>query len=159
MNTLEMRKELKNIKGLGDVTITRIVEHFEKKELIKPSKQWCYSWDGENYSNGLFDSKEEALKDAKDSMTDAEEVYIGIAVSPKLRWVSNEEQIIESMNENLYDDCGEYAEEGLEVTTEQEVDLGRMIDKAVEEWIDKHHIRPTCYSVIEDCLHVFEEND
>ena len=147
MEARKMRKELANVKGLGAVTINRIMEHFEKNGLLVPSPQYAYSWEGEYY-NGLYNSIEEAIKDAKATDENAEEVYIGVAVKHKYRWHSNEEQIIESMQENLYEDCGEFAEGQTDrITNEQEIELGRMIDKAVGEWVDKYDIKPTCYTV------------
>lgn len=158
MDSAEMRKELYKIKGLGEVTINRIVDHFEKQKFVNPCDEYCYSWDGENYSNGVFKTEEEAIATAKVDDPNAEEVWVGIAVKPKLRWFSNEEQIIDSMIDNLREDCGEYAEDGLDITSEQEVELGKMLDKAVEEWIDKYHIKPSCFTVIDCGLHVLKDN-
>ncbi len=148
MDIKELRNELQNIKGLGTITINHIVEHFEKKNLLTPETNYCFSWDGKDYSFGLYASEAEALK-AAEADRFGDEVYIGIATIPKLRWISNEEHILESMQEQLFEDCGEYANGGLVITTDQEVDLGRMIDDAVQAWIDKYNIKPKCYSVRE----------
>lgn len=152
MNIKEMRKELFKINGIGNVTVGRIIDHFEKHNLLVPEPQYCYSWDGENYSLGLFDTVEDALKDAKES-SDKKEVYIGQAVFPELAWFSCEEEIILSMEENLRNECGEYAEDALDITNEMESDLSSMIDKTVQEWIDKYRIKPTCYTVIDSRLY------
>lgn len=152
MNIKEMRKELFKINGIGNVTVGRIIDHFEKHNLLVPELQYCYSWDGENYSFGLFDTVEDALKDAKAS-SDKKEVYIGQAVFPELAWFSCEEEIILSMEENLRNECGEYAEDALDITNEMESDLSSMIDKTVQEWIDKYRIKPTCYTVIDSRLY------
>ncbi|MEI3218485.1 MAG: hypothetical protein V8S08_01235 [Lachnoclostridium sp.] len=109
--------------------------------------KYCHSRDGEIYF-GEFDSEEEVIKDAKGSYPDAQEVYIGTCTKPTLRWVSNEDQIIESIKENLGEDVGEVAE-NFEATPEQEVELGRMIDETVEAWIAQEKIEPQCYQVLD----------
>lgn len=153
MNSREMRIELSKIKGLGNTMINRIAEHFEKQNLLKPAEQYCYSWNGEDYGYGLFDSIEDAIKDAKQSWPERNAVYIGIAVEPGLRWFSNEEDIICSMEENLRDECGEYAENALDITDEMETVLGKMIDETIEKWINKYHIKPNCFTVINSQLY------
>ena len=120
------------------------------------SGNYCYSWNGEDYSNGLFDTEEEAIEDARSSDPDAEEVWIGTATEPTLTWNSNEEEIIESIHENLADECGDYAE-SFEISTEDELDLATMIDETVKKWIDKHKIKPSCYTVIDGGLYVLKE--
>lgn len=109
--------------------------------------KYCHSRDGEIYF-GEFDAEEEAIKDAKGAYPDAEEVYIGTCTKPTLRWISNEDQIIESIKDNLGEDVGESAE-NFEVTPEQEVELGRMIDETVKVWIAQEKIEPQCYQVLD----------
>lgn len=153
MDSLEMRKELSKVKGLGSVTVNRIIEHFVKKGLIFSSPQYAYSID-DYYYNGCFDSIEEALEEAKREYKNIDEVYIGTVTRPKLRWNANEERILESMQDNLDEDCGEFADGFLDgISTEQEIELAHMIDKAVEEWLEKYQIKPTCYTVNDGALY------
>lgn len=109
--------------------------------------KYCHSVDGELY-NGMFDTEEEAMEDARGSYPDLEEIYIGTCTESTLRWISNEDQIIDSIIENLYEDVGEFAE-NFEVTSEQEVKLGRMIDETVKAWIAQENIKPNCYQVLD----------
>lgn len=109
--------------------------------------KYCHSRDGEFYC-GEFDTEEEAMEDARGSYPDLEEIYIGTCTEPTLRWISNEDQIIESIKENLGEDVGEVAE-NFEVTSEQEVKLGRMIDETVKAWIAQENIKPNCYQVLD----------
>ena len=109
---------------------------------------YCYSWDGESYQ-GEFDSEEEAIESAQYDYPDREYVYIGTCTEPTLSWNSNEEQIIESIIENLSDDVGGDYAENFEVSTEDELELARMIDETVKEWIEKCKIKPSCYSVLD----------
>lgn len=111
------------------------------------SAKYCYSWDGEIYY-GEFDSEKEALENAKGDEADAESVFIGTCTEPVLRWGRCEENIIESICENLYEDVGE-ASENFEVSTEDELELGKMVDETVRKWIDEKKIKPSCYAVID----------
>lgn len=153
MNGREMRIELLKIKGLGSVMANRIAEHFEEQKLLEPQYKYCYSWDGENYNSALFDYVEDALKDAKQSSPGKEEVHIGAVVRPILRWISNEEEIINSMEGYLMEKCGEYGKDALDITDEMMIALGEMIDQIVEEWIDKYHIKPNCYTILDSRIY------
>lgn len=113
--------------------------------------RYCWSSDGEYY-NGSFDTEQEAIEDAKETVNDVcEEVYVGICESPVLSWNSNEEEIIESMYDNLYEECGEVSEI-FEITREQELELANRIDKCVEQWIKDMKIKPNCWTVVNEHL-------
>lgn len=109
--------------------------------------EYSFSKQGE-YFEGRFSTKAEAIKQALASYKDIETVYIGKVEEPALTWNSNEDCITESMYEGLYDQCGEAAE-CFEVTEEQELALGKMIDEAVKAWIDKEKIVPSCWRVVD----------
>lgn len=68
-----------------------------------------------------------------------------------MSWNSNEEKIIESIYDNLYDECGE-ASESFEITREQELELANRIDKCVEQWIKDMKIKPNCWTVVNEHL-------
>lgn len=113
--------------------------------------RYCWSSDGEYY-NGSFDTEQEAIEDAKETVNDCcEEIYVGICEKPVLSWNSNEEEIIESIYDNLYEECGEVSE-SFEITREQELDLANRIDKCVKQWIKDMKIKPNCYTVVNEHL-------
>lgn len=109
--------------------------------------KYCYSNDGEIYY-GEFDTEKEAIEDAKGSYPGNNEIYIGTVTEAVLRWSSNEEEIISSIIDNLHDDVGEFAE-NFEVSSDQELELARMIDETVKKWIEKEKIEPSCYQVLD----------
>lgn len=111
------------------------------------TEEYCYSWDGEHYY-GEYDSEQEAINEARAEKQDAKYVYIGTCTKPDLRWQSNEEQIIESIAENLSEDVGEAAE-NFYVDTQDELELARMIDDTVKTWIEQNKIEPGCYAVFD----------
>ena len=115
--------------------------------MINISDKYCYSFDDERYQ-GEFDSEQDAINEARVNYPDKEYVYIGTCVKPELRWRSNEEQVIESIRDNLFDEVGEWAE-NFEVSTQNELDLALMIDETVKAWIEKNKIDPCCYLVLD----------
>lgn len=115
-------------------------------------RQYAFSFDGEDYNNGLYDSIEDILKELKYLQTEESEVWIGQAVEPELRWETNEDQIVDSIMENLYDDCGEFAD-SFGITTDVEIDLKKMIDNTVRKWINKHNLKPNCFTIINESLY------
>ena len=108
--------------------------------------RYCYSWDGEDYF-GDYATEKEALEDAR-SETLHEEVYIGTCVEPELTWSCIEETVIEQIEDNLYEDVGEHAE-NFEVSDEDEKDLKTRLDTAIKSWIKDRNIRPGCYQVFD----------
>ena len=113
--------------------------------------RYCWSSDGEHY-NGSFDTEQETIEDAKETVNDVcEEIYVGTCKEPVLSWNSNEEKIIESIYDNLYDECGEVSEI-FEITREQELELANRIDKCVEQWINDMKIKPNCWTVVNEHL-------
>lgn len=113
--------------------------------------RYCWSVDGEYYT-GDFNTEKEAIKDAKEYVEDTcEEVYIGTCEEPVLSWNSNEEEIIESMYDNLCEECGE-SSESFEITREQELELANRIDKCVAQWIKDMKIKPNCWTVVNEHL-------
>ena len=111
------------------------------------NEKYCYSWNEENYY-GSFDTELEAIGDAKGDRPDAEWVFIGTCQEPELKWSSNEEEIIESILENLEDEVGE-ASENFEISIPDEIILAKMIDETVAMWIEENNIKPSCYKVID----------
>lgn len=111
------------------------------------AQPYCHSNDGEFY-HGEFETEQEAIADAKESYPGESEVYIGTCTKPVLRWYSNEEEIVESIIENLSEDVGEVAE-SFEVSQDQERELAKMIDETVKTWIEKEKIEPPCYQVMD----------
>nr|DAX12850.1 MAG TPA: hypothetical protein [Caudoviricetes sp.] len=110
------------------------------------TNEWCISTDGE-YFFDVYDSKEEAIENLRDSYNDG---YIGKCVEIEFA----EEDIIpyieigHILSETLSDEVGE-ASEDWEFTTEQEEEISQIVAKAVIDYINKNHLQPRCYKVID----------
>ena len=107
--------------------------------------KYCHSSNGERY-NGMFDTLEECLEDAKDSYHCDDGCYIGTCNPVEIRWNSNEEKIIQSIYDNA-DDSVEDGAEFITITVEQEIDLSKRIDETVAQWIKDNNIKLDAYTV------------
>lgn len=112
------------------------------------NERWAYSLDGTNYNSELFDTKEQAIEDAKRIYKDEPVIviWVGKAVEPELKWNIDGEHFIENIIDNLEDDVGEWSE-CFSYTAEEERGLTEMINEAVKKWIEKYNIKPNCYNI------------
>lgn len=121
--------------------------------------KWAYSFDGEDYY-GNYDSREDAIKAAREDVEadrkskypeNYKKIYTGMQVVPQLRWFDMAEDYIESMQENLDDDCaGRWSENfSNQVSSEDEEALDEKLNAAVEEWIKERKIEPGFFLI--DC--------
>lgn len=116
------------------------------------SGKWCYSLNEEDF-RGVFDSREEALAEAKEMDKD----YRG-NVEGRV-WIGKcEEAISQGVNiENILEDvaectrgetCGDYADDYLDdVTNEHMTELEEAMNDVLFNWMDKHKYKPTWFEV------------
>ena len=101
----------------------------------------CYSANNEEFMDDL-DSAIDAVLYNQENIEDARNavIYIGNAVTPKIRadWIF--EYIQERAHECVYEQCGEYAENFEAIT-----DYDLALKMHIQEWIDK--LKFNCYSV------------
>lgn len=113
--------------------------------------RYCWSSDGDYY-NGSFNTEQEAVEDAEKCVEDTcEEIYVGICEIPTLSWNYIEEDIIQSIYDNLYEECGEVSK-NFEITDEQEKELYKRVNKCIEQWIKDMKIKPNCWTVVNEHL-------
>lgn len=112
---------------------------------------WCYSLDGERF-DGTFETKEEAIEEAKRERENyckmrVEEtivIYVGQPVVPSVSM--DAEWNIERLSEQLYDQCGEYADTW-EPSKEDVVLLQSKLDDVLKKWMEETRNEPGCYTV------------
>ena len=98
--------------------------------------EYCYSFDEECFI-GSFTTLEECIEVAKESAIeeDYETFYIGITEIPKINF-SYSDFIVESMSEDLYEECGEFAEDFNPTLSDQTL-LDDMLQTTISSWLDK----------------------
>lgn len=122
------------------------------------SKKFAYSLDGEMYF-GEYDSVDEALKEASFDGWDKEcptiwvaECYRDYKPSVSACW------FLEDLQEDGYEDGGEWAESWLwGVTKEEQEDLQKSLDEVVDAWLKKYHYEPTWFKVRNETLYDYLE--
>lgn len=116
------------------------------QKVDEDKEKWVYSLDGTDYQSALFDTKEQAIEDAKQAYKDEAVIWVGKAVEPELKWDIEGTDFIESIIENLENDVGEWSE-CFGYTAYEEHGLTEMINEAVKKWIEKYNIKPCCYNI------------
>ena len=108
----------------------------------------CYSFDGETFMGELHDAVQEAAGDmlGDDPITGkVVTIHEGDTVRHNVAdWIPN---IVDQLSEHAYDDAGEYAQGWPDCTPDQDKELQAAICKAVDEWLDRHNLRPTFHAV------------
>ncbi|EFS20677.1 hypothetical protein FSBG_00174 [Fusobacterium gonidiaformans 3-1-5R] len=88
-------------------------EKFHKIKLtdVKENKiKWAFSWNGENYYGG-FDTREEAIEEARKTDKSAKSVFVGIEVPYKEKCKNIVEIVTDSLNAGAYEEMEELAED------------------------------------------------
>lgn len=120
------------------------------------NNKYCYSWGGEKYNNGTFNSAQEALEDAikeavlhqADEGLNPDSVYIAEAMTyQNSSFYPDADIIIEHMACNADDQGGEYAEDYLDFDKDAEIELTKMLHEVLDKWCAKHEISPSFYQV------------
>ena len=116
--------------------------------------RWCYGVTDEYFTDD-FPTKLDAIKACKEDLGQG---YIGRIVNLEF----DEEDICYDetgyhLQEQLYDEVGDVAE-NWRLTTEQELELSKILTKTIIEYINKNHLQPTVYKVV-DIEEVFPDED
>jgi hypothetical protein len=111
--------------------------------------KWCYSFNEENFE-GDFDTEEQAIAEAiwyyKDDEKDQDFIWIGQVEEVGISF--NIDYVIEAIQENAYDKCGEYAENYLDnVTNEHRQILEDRVQSEVLKWMKEFKYEPNFWTV------------
>ncbi|UUV46501.1 hypothetical protein [Bacillus phage vB_BanS-Thrax3] len=112
---------------------------------------WCYSRDGEHFE-GEFETKKDAIAEAifylKEEDDDRDYIYIGI--SQEIGLGVNASQIIEDLQEQAYDQAGDYADSFLtRVPREQEELLEARMNEVLHDWLKDFNHKPNFWTVVD----------
>ncbi|EKO3650561.1 hypothetical protein M3910_000279 [Vibrio metschnikovii] len=123
------------------------------------TKQWCYSFDNKNFSNGTFNTKKAALENAhkegiarnnEEDSNNIKLIYVAECESPlNERMFPDADIIIEHMACQAEDIGGEYANDYPDVSQEQEDDLTHQLHELLNDWCKKCDVSPLFFSVSE----------
>ena len=106
-----------------------------------------YSTDGETFNDQSIDDAICQIIESDEALNvgDIITVYSGEAVKKKASdYISS---TVEDMEQNAYDDMGEYANEWPDLTKDEADELTAIISAAVDEWADKYELQPKFYGI------------
>ena len=115
-------------------------------------EKWICGWSEDNWDGyDEFDTKEEAIGWGRDEYQtyDVEGFFVGVK-KPYIMSsnIIDAETVLERINDSIYDDIGEYAEDYLmDIEKEQKDKLGRALNKVFHLWIKKYNLEPTFFEV------------
>lgn len=109
--------------------------------------------DPEQYCHGPFDDRQEAEDEARQLMADDKWSVATIGEGEEVELnLPDADDLIETMTEGLYEQCGEVGADYLDrstVSREQGAELTEAVEKAVADWFTKHGLWPTFCKVEE----------
>ncbi len=111
--------------------------------------EYCYSWNGEDFSRGVFDSIPAALADAAgDNDEGLGTVHVGEVSRPcNSLFYPDADDVIDHMITQADDYAGEYASDYPDVSAEEKADLSKQLEALLDAWCQKCGISPTFYQV------------
>jgi hypothetical protein len=102
---------------------------------------WTPREDDERWKYGPFSDKHDAILDGQLNTDGA--FYVGSVSEPDVTEPTAEE-VLRLATNNLYDDCGEVAEDCFEADAAARAELNGELRRVFAEWLTKHGLWPTC---------------
>lgn len=110
-----------------------------------PTNKWVHSVDGEFFSSEEFDTKEDAIKAC---IAECREGWVGQAVCLEFEeFDMPSSDLGENLAEKLYFEIGD-ASECWELPGADENTIDKMIAKVMIDYINEHHLQPSCFKVV-----------
>lgn len=108
---------------------------------------WSASANDELWQHDDFDTIEECVLDAKENY--GYEAGTDIAIGEAIPFIVSvdADDIIERLEENAYEECGEASEGWIHYKQEQLDELSEILTKHVNEWLEKTKNKPTFYKI------------
>lgn len=108
------------------------------------SEIWSADIDGHSRKDVIVDGMKYAKSEGYSSFRIGKKIPVGI---PTL----DVDGILENAYDQVYDEVGEVAEGFLDdVTKEQQKELEEQLNQVFFNWVVKHKLEPTCYTIIND---------
>lgn len=127
--------------------------------MNEDSKEYSWSWDNSDFSNGTFDSIEDAVNDAINSADDGDDGWRDIVYVAEVDRVFNDafypsaSWVIEHMQEMAWSDFGDLADDYAEAPLPARQELDLMITEVLDAWCKKHNIEPSFYRIRNPKVH------
>jgi len=114
---------------------------------------WSNNKDDELWQNGIFDTKEECIADAKENYEFKIGDIIAIGTTSKFIVSIDGEDVLEKLEERAFEECGEACEGWIDYKKEDVKKLSDALTECVNNWLKETKQEPNFYQV-EDILMV-----
>ncbi|GAA0774484.1 hypothetical protein GCM10008908_24390 [Clostridium subterminale] len=116
--------------------------------------KWTYtiSENSDIWRGGVFDSKEEAIKEANSEAIEYNEETFRIGIVEEVfNYGIDVDQVIEHIQDTMYDEVGEVAEDYLDyIPSDYLIELEKQLNEVFYNWQEKYNYKPTFYKVISE---------
>lgn len=122
-----------------------MLQRKESKKNEMKKINWCHSSNGEDFNSDTFETREECIKDATENYGYTS-FYIGhsIGYMPCI----DIGVVLEQLNEESCEQCGEYADDYLyHVSDEDKNELSDQLNAVFQAWAKKTDNEPTFFAV------------
>ena len=116
--------------------------------------KWTYEIDitRDMWRGGVYDTKEEAIEEGKkDAIENGRQSFkVGI-IEDAPNFGIDVDSVIEQIQENMYNEMGEVAEDYLDdVTKDDTLELEKRLNEVFYKWQEEHNYKPSFYKVISE---------
>lgn len=123
---------------------------------MKDTNKWAYAIGDEDYRGIFFDTKEDALEEARNeiqsdySYSGGEVIWVG-KVQEFVPTVAIADSLFYDLQDQAYDEASDYSEGWLDdVTKEDQDELDNLIQDCFMKWLEKHPEYEPSFFTIED---------
>ena len=111
-------------------------------------KQYAYSFDNLNFGISVFESKEEALADARKAANiDNKVVYIGEVEFYKETCSGLASDVVEILQQKAYNELEDLTNDYMELSKEEETILEEMLKETILKFQEKYNHEPSFFTV------------
>ena len=116
--------------------------------------KWTYEIDitRDMWRGGVYDTKEKAIEEGKkDAIENGRQSFkVGI-IEDAPNFGIDVDSVIEQIQENMYNEMGEVAEDYLDdVTKDDTLELEKRLNEVFYKWQEEHNYKPSFYKVISE---------
>jgi len=124
-------------------------------------EKWTYETNisSEFWRGGIYETKEETIRNGrKEAIEENKQSFKIGMVEEANNYGIDVDQVIETIQEAVYEDVGEVAEDYLDDATKEDLlELEKQLNDVFYKWQEKHHYKPTFYKVVTEEIIKVEE--
>ena len=108
---------------------------------------WSNKEDDELWQHGIFGTKKECIEDAKENYGVKAGETIAIGSTRPFMVSIDAESVLENLEEQAFEECGEACEDWIDYKTEDVKRLSEALTDCVNKWLEETKQKPNFYQV------------